>query len=105
MYKIIKSNEGTVHKIADNKIATNLITKDINIGVSLAIIDAKEYHEKETTLYNRIYYIIDGILTLTFENDKHNLKSGDSCFISKGTVYDMSGTFKTIVINQPAFGV
>lgn len=105
MYKIIKSNEGTIHKIADNKIATNLITKEISLGVSLAVIDAKEYQEKETTLYNRIYYVVDGKLTLTFENDTHDLESGDSCFISKGTVYDMSGTFKTIVINQPAFGV
>jgi len=105
MYKIVKSNEGSIHKIADNKIATNLITKDINLGVSLAVIDAKEYQEKETTLYNRIYYIIGGKLTLTFENDRYDLVSGDSCFISQGTVYDMSGTFKTIVINQPAFGV
>lgn len=29
---------------------------------------------------------------------------GDTCFIEKGTTYEMSGTFKAITINQPAFG-
>ena len=31
-------------------------------------------------------------------------KTGDVCFIEKGTEYEMAGTFNVVVVNQPAFG-
>ncbi|MCX6731107.1 MAG: hypothetical protein NTZ55_04620 [Candidatus Roizmanbacteria bacterium] len=105
MIKVIRNNEGKKNVIADNKTAINLITKDISPGVSLAIIDATNYCEEEKTLYDRIYYVIDGKLGLTTDDNDQVLESGDSCFISKGTIYTMAGTFKLLVINQPAFGM
>ncbi len=105
MFKIVKKNNGEIRKIAINKTAINLITKEITPTVSLAIINATSYQEIETTLYNRVYFVIKGTLVLTFDNNKNELIEGDSCFIAKGTTYTMSGTFETLVINQPAFGV
>lgn len=105
MYRIIKKDEGLIRKITDNKTAINLISKEITPNVSLALLEADNFNEEETTQYDRIYFVTEGKLTLTFGPHSNELVSGDSCFILKGTTYNMSGTFKTLVINQPAFGV
>lgn len=104
MYKVVRKSEGSVRKIADNKIAINYITKDITSDVSLAITETTDYFEKEEAKYNRIYYILSGVLTLEFESESIKLFEGDSCFVAKGTNYTMKGTFKAIIVNQPAFG-
>lgn len=104
MIKVVKKSEGTFHKIADNKVAINLITKEVTKDVSLAVIEANNYNEVETTLYDRIYYVTEGELILINDDGKYAMNTGDSCFIPKGTTYTMSGTFKLLVINQPAFG-
>ncbi len=104
MYKIVKKSEGSLRKIADNKTTLNLITKDITPEVSLAFTEATDYYEKETTAYNRIYYVTKGTLVLIFDGKKQVLEAGDSCFICKNTEYEMSGTFKAVAVNQPAFG-
>jgi ethanolamine utilization protein EutQ (cupin superfamily) len=104
MYKVVKASEGTIRQIADNKTANNLITKEISPSVSLAITEATDYHEKETSEYDRIYYVLDGELQISSEGIESALQVGDSCFISKGTSYEMRGTFKALAVNQPAFG-
>jgi len=104
MYKIVKASEATVRQIAENKTASNLITKDISTDLSLATTKADDYYEKETTEYNRIYFILDGQLELTIDGDKQLLSVGDACFITKGTTYEMRGTFNAVTVNQPAFG-
>lgn len=104
MYKVVKKSEGTVRKIGDNKTALNLITRSITPDVSLVVIEAKDYHEIETTPYSRIYYVTEGELTLSFDKNEQTLNTGDACFIDKGTTYEMSGTFIALTINQPAFG-
>lgn len=60
MYKVVRESEGIVRQIASNKTANNLITKDVSPGVSFATTEATDYYEKETTLYDRIYYVLDG---------------------------------------------
>ncbi len=104
MFKIVRKSDATIRKIAENKMAINLITKDITPNVSLAVTEATNYFEREIAEYNRIYYVTEGVLTLKFDNNKNDLEVGDSCFISKGTTYEMSGTFKAVIVNQPAFG-
>lgn len=104
MYKIIRKSEATVRQIADNKIALNYVTKELSPEVSLAVTEATDYYEKEVTDYNRIYYVLEGKLSLTFDGDEVKLTGGDSCFVGEGTEYEMHGTFKAVMINQPAFG-
>ncbi|KKP27669.1 MAG: hypothetical protein UR15_C0034G0014 [Parcubacteria group bacterium GW2011_GWA2_31_28] len=70
MYKIVRKTEGNVRKIADNKIATNFITKEMTKDFSLATTEAKEYYEKVETTYNRIYYVLEGELILKFEDSE-----------------------------------
>jgi ethanolamine utilization protein EutQ (cupin superfamily) len=104
MYKIIKANEGTVRQIADNKSANNLITKDDTSAISLATTEGEDFYEREITKYNRIYFVLEGNLELVFSGESHQLSVGDACYMDSGTEYEMKGTFKAVVVNQPAFG-
>lgn len=104
MYKVVKKSDAVIRKISENKVATNYITKDISPHVSFTTLEATDYEEKETTSYNRIYHVLKGTLTLTFDDQVVILLEGDSCYIEKGTNYEMCGTFKAVVVNQPAFG-
>ncbi|HSW91661.1 MAG TPA: cupin domain-containing protein [Candidatus Saccharimonadales bacterium] len=104
MYKIVRESEGVVRQIAPNKTANNLISKDISPNISFATTEATDYYEKETTPYDRIYYVLDGVLNLTIDGSESTLQKGDSCFLSKNTTYEMQGTFKAVTVNQPAFG-
>ncbi len=104
MYKVVRNSNASVRKISDNKISINYITKDISPDVSFAVAEATEFKEKQRAEYNRIYYILSGTLILMFDKKKVELETGDSCYVSKGTEYVMSGTFKAVMVNQPAFG-
>jgi ethanolamine utilization protein EutQ (cupin superfamily) len=104
MYKIVRESEGAIRQIADTYKASNFITKDISPNVSLAVTEATNHHEVETTAYDRIYFVLEGAVNLTFDGDAVRLEPADSCFIGKDTTYEIAGTFRTIIVNQPAFG-
>lgn len=104
MYKIIRKSDTSIRKIAENKVAINYVTRDLTSEVSLATTEAIDYYEKETANYNRIYFVLEGQLILTFDNQEVVLDKDDVCYVGKGTTYEMKGTFKAIMVNQPAFG-
>lgn len=104
MYKIVKANAGTVRKIADNKSVNNLITKEDASAISLATTEGKDFYGQEVTRYNRAYFVLEGTLEVNFDGEYHRLSVGDACYIDAGTKYEMKGTFKAVVVNQPAFG-
>jgi mannose-6-phosphate isomerase-like protein (cupin superfamily) len=104
MYKLVKAADATVRQIADNKIASNFITKDMNPGISFATTEAIDYYEKETTPYTRIYYVLKGTMVITINNENLKVEAGDVCYIEKNNTYEMQGTFKAVIVNQPAFG-
>lgn len=104
MYRIVRESDGIIRQIAPNKTANNLITKDICPNISFATTEATDYYEQEVTPYDRIYYVLDGNLSLTIDGETSSLQKGDTCFISKESTYEMRGTFKAVTVNQPAFG-
>jgi len=104
MYKTVRKLESTPRKISDKAQARNYITKDISPTVSLAVLEGNNCSEKVFTAYNRIYYVFEGTLKLSFGSEKILLKEGDSFFVSSNTDYLLAGTFKTVVVNEPAFG-
>ena len=103
-FKVVKGNEATVRKIADNKRAYKFITKEISPGVSVARVEAEKFEGKNEITQNFIYYVLEGQLTLKFSDEEVVLNPNDSCFVPKNSIYIMSGTFKAIVVSQPAFG-
>jgi ethanolamine utilization protein EutQ (cupin superfamily) len=104
MYKLVKAADATVRQIANNKTATNFITKETSPTLSFATTEAVDYYERETTPYDRIYYVLEGSMTLTINDETIELAVGDVCYIEKDTTYEMQGTFKAVTVNQPAFG-
>ena len=104
MFKIIRASEATPRQIAETYKANNFITKDISPNVSLAVNEATNHQETEYTQYDRIYYVLEGEIEFYFDGETVIVKAGDSCFVSHDTEYKFSGTFKSVVVNQPAFG-
>lgn len=103
-YTLIKKSDSIFRQISETKSANNYITKDISPNFSLATTRAVDCKEIETTNYDRIYFVLEEILELDFGNRLITLNPQDSIYIKSGTDYIISGTFNTIVINQPAFG-
>lgn len=104
MITVVQKSEARVRQIASTYKATNFITKDITSSVSLAFNEAEHHLETETTDYDRIYYVIEGILSIKANSETYTVSTGDACFVSAHTTYDFSGSFKAVVVNQPAFG-
>ena len=104
MYKVVRKSEAVERKIAESKTVKNYITKDVTQDVSLAVTEMTDHSEKETTHYNRIYYVIKGSLILIIDGEEIILHEGDAGFIPAGTTYEMKGTSKIVTVNQPACG-
>lgn len=104
MYKIVRKTEAAVREIAKTYKARNYITKDDSLAVSLAFNTGSSHSEIETTNYDRIYYVVSGELSVTIDGVSNSILAGDCLFISKGTTYKFSGTFESVVVNQPSFG-
>lgn len=105
MYKLVKKDEAIQRQISPNYKANNFITKETSVNISLAVTEATDFKEAVTPKENRIYYVLEGELHLNFDGEKIIVKAGDSCFISEGTTYILEGTFKSVIVNQPAFGM
>lgn len=103
MYKIIRQTDTLKRIISPTKSATNYITKNISPNISLATTKGIDCNEIETTLYDRIYFVLSGVLRLNFDNSIVEINPQDSCFVSKNTTYTISETFEAIVVNSPAF--
>src|SRR5688500_12491123 len=102
MIKVVRQSEATVRQVAENKTAYNFITKDITPEVSLTVIEGKNYNAPITAEQNWIYYVIDGEMLLEFNENNVKLSTGDACYITKGEHYLMRGTYKSIIVCQPA---
>ncbi len=100
----MRSTDASERQIAPNKTVQNYITKDISSALSFATTEATDYYEQETTPYNRLYYVLDGTLLVIVDGEEISLGVGDVCYLEKDTTYEMKGTFKAIIVNQPAFG-
>lgn len=103
-FKVVKNGEAVVRKISNNKKAYKFITKDISPSVSLARIETDKFEGEIEITQNFIYYVLEGQLTLKFGDEEVVLNPNDSCFVPKDSTYIMRGTFKVIVVSQPAFG-
>ena len=104
MHKFIKKDQATLRQIAPNKSALNYITKDLSPNLSFATTEGVDFSETEVCKYDRIYFVLEGRLVIEVEGETELLEADDACYLGKGIEYTMSGTFKTVVVNSPAFG-
>lgn len=104
--KLIKNNEAIPRKISDSYEIKNFVTKDFSNKVSLAVSNAKEHFETtKNKKSDRIYYVLEGKLKISFEGTELIAYAGDVIFIPANTEYKFKGTFRTILVNSPAFNV
>lgn len=99
---VVRKTDTKVRKVADIPTSEELLANDISEKISLAVIEVTDYDETETTTYNRIYYIFDGLLHLIINGKETLLQKGDAFFVEKGMCFQMQGTFKAMCVNQPA---
>ena len=102
-HTLITKKDSIFRQISEFKTANNYITKDTSPNFSLATTSGFNCLETEITQYDRIYFVLTGVLELSFGEDKITINPNDSIFIKKGTTYTISGTFNVVVANQPAF--
>ncbi len=104
--KIIKNEEGIKRKINETYEITNFLTKEDSKEISFAISDSKNHRETTKNVKSgRIYFVLEGKLIVKQENKEFVAEKGDLIFIPKNTEYSFEGTFKTILINSPAFDI
>lgn len=104
MHKLITRQDAIPRKIAENKTAYNYISKEISPGVSFAVIEGTNYNAPVTAAQNWIYFMVDGDMTLRFKDEVITLHEDDACLVTKGEQYQMIGTYKAVIVCQPAFG-
>jgi mannose-6-phosphate isomerase-like protein (cupin superfamily) len=104
MHYVVRSNQAQTRQISPSKTFSNYITKDITPDFSLGLTKGTKCNEEETAHYDRIYFVISGAMTLHFKEEEVTLYAYDSCFVRKHTEYRISGSFESVVVNQPAFG-
>lgn len=102
--KIIRRQSGMARKISKTYKVINFLTKEQSKNLSFAMSEAKNHSEITKNIKSdRIYYVLSRKLILKEGKRKLIAKKGDLVFIPKNTKYYFGGTFKTILINSPAF--
>jgi len=100
----ITKKEMEERKISDSHTVFDMLKKDLSKNVSLAIATAKNHSEITKNMKSdRIYYVLEGKLTVIVGTELYAANPGDLIFISKRTPYNFQGSFKAILINVPAF--
>jgi mannose-6-phosphate isomerase-like protein (cupin superfamily) len=104
MHYFAPKAKASLRQVSDGKGVLNYIGKDISADFSLAVTQAAGVQESEVCAYDRAYFVMSGSLRLEVDGESLELGPEDSCFIGRGTEYAMSGTFRAVVVNSPAFG-
>jgi mannose-6-phosphate isomerase class I len=100
MFIIAKKDQKTSHKIIIQKKKYNDIIP-MNDRISLDVADVVNHYEKIKAAYNRIYYVSDGMMKIQINKQLFSLEKGDACFIEKGMIIELQGTFSVIVVSHP----
>lgn len=69
--------------------------------ISLDIADVVDHYEKIKAAYNRIYYVSEGVMHVSINDELFTLGKGDGCFVEKGMILALQGTFSVIVVSHP----
>lgn len=104
MIKLIKKEQAEARKISNTYTVLNMLTKEINKKVSVALAEGENHSEITKNIRSdRIYYVLEGQLTVAQGEEVYVANPGDVIFIEKNTPYHFKGTFKAVLINVPAF--
>lgn len=101
---LIKQEIAKKRKISESYQVDNFLTRNLCENISLAISEAKNHSETTKNICSdRIYYVLEGKLIVKGDNKEFVAETGDAIFIPKNTEYHFEGSFKTVLVNSPAF--
>jgi len=104
MIKLIKKEQAEARKVNNSHTVSNLLTKETNKKISFAIGEGVNHSEITKNIRSdRIYYVLEGQLTVVQGTEVYVANPGDLIFIEADTPYHFKGTFKVVLINTPAF--
>ena len=104
MIKKTTKEQSAFREPSDSKKVHSYVTKEHEAPFSLALTEGKNLHDEETCEYDRAYFLLEGAMHIESEGEAIDLIAEESCFIGKGTAYTMSGTFRAVIVNSPAYG-
>jgi len=104
MIKLFKKEQAEARKISNSYTVFNLLTKEINKKISVSVGEGENHSEiTKNVRSDRIYYVLEGQLTVVQGSDVYVANPGDLIFIEANNPYHFKGTFKVVLINTPAF--
>jgi mannose-6-phosphate isomerase-like protein (cupin superfamily) len=103
-FHLVTHDQAIHRQVSDSKKIKNYITDEFSPNVSLSVIEADDFESHERTEYDRIYFVLEGRMIVAIDGQEYVLRADDSLFLHSGTEYIMKGSFRSIVVNQPAFG-
>jgi mannose-6-phosphate isomerase-like protein (cupin superfamily) len=103
MFTVVRKSKESKHIIKKLSEEEHSFTEivDMNERVSVDVAEVVDHHEKIKTAYNRIYYIFEGTMRIWINNQEMVLQKGDACFVEKGMIVEIRGTFSVILVGQP----
>lgn len=76
---------------------------DADLSITWVAIDGR-HRRLRTTASTRVYVVLDGDATFSIEgHDEVRAVTGDLVVIPQGCAYDLAGTMRYLVINQPGY--
>lgn len=97
---VVKNRLDSIKKVTDEKKQLNEIV-DLDDKFTINVAQATDYREKTKAAYNRVYYISDGEMVLRINDQELQLRKGDACYVEKGTIVELEGSFNVIIVSQP----
>ena len=104
--KYVKANEAVVRGEGSDYVIKNYITNADSQNVSLAVstLNGKASTTRNTKS-DRLYYFFEGEAEFQFEDKVIKIEKNSTLLIPKNTKYKMSGFFKAVLVNSPAFNI
>lgn len=100
MFIIARKSQASVKKIFEEKKSIDEIVPQ-DQKISLDIADVKNHYEQTKAAFNRIYYVSGGVMHVHIKNQDFELNKGDACFVEKGTIFELQGSFSVIIVSNP----
>ena len=100
MVKLFKKEEGVIRKISDSYSVLNLLTAKDSSKVSVDVSTATNHFETTRSTSDRAHYILEGEITI---NNQTIARTGEVIYVPANEEYTFQGSFKSVLINSPAF--
>jgi ethanolamine utilization protein EutQ (cupin superfamily) len=104
MHKVIRKSEAKERRVGETKSVFDYITKEISPAVSFVVVKNAGNWGEVVSKYDRVYFVLEGSLTLKFQDEEVVLESWDSCFVDKDEKFNFSGDCQVIIVDSPAHG-